>query len=93
MPAPKDVKQVRELMVGMNYYRIIFPDLSERFRPCNSLLLVLLTPPTVLEPGSGQGNRTTHTVAVNYVCVFFLLSFCSLCYEFSATHSPPLAGL
>ena len=38
MPMPTDVKQVRALMGRINYYRKIFPDLSTRPRPINSLL-------------------------------------------------------
>ena len=38
MPMPTDVKQVRALMGGINYYRKILPDLSKRLRPINSLL-------------------------------------------------------
>ena len=38
MPMPTDVKQVRALMGGINYYRIFLPDLSKRLRPINSLL-------------------------------------------------------
>ena len=34
-----DVKQVRALMGGINYYHNCLPDLSERLRPINSLLL------------------------------------------------------
>ena len=34
---PTDVKQVRALMGGINYYRKILPDLSKRLRPINSL--------------------------------------------------------
>ena len=37
MPMPKDVKQVRALMGGINYYRNFLPDLSKRLRPINSL--------------------------------------------------------
>ena len=35
---PTDVKQVRTLMGGINYYRNFLPDLSKRLRPINSLL-------------------------------------------------------
>ena len=35
---PTDVKQVRALMGGINYYSICLPDLSKRLRPINSLL-------------------------------------------------------
>ena len=35
---PTDVRQVRALMGGINYYRIVLPDLSKRLRPINSLL-------------------------------------------------------
>ena len=38
MPMPKDVKQVRAMMGGINYYRICLPALSKRLRPVNSLL-------------------------------------------------------
>ena len=38
MPMPADVKQVRALMSGINYYRNFLPDLSKRLRPINSLL-------------------------------------------------------
>ena len=38
MPMPTDVKQVRALMGGINYYRKILPDLSKRLRPINALL-------------------------------------------------------
>ena len=38
MPMPTDVKQVRALMGGINYYRNFLPDLSKRLRPINSLL-------------------------------------------------------
>ena len=38
MPMPTDVKQVRALMGGANFYRKILPDLSKRLRPINSLL-------------------------------------------------------
>ena len=38
MPMPTDVKQVRTLMGGINYYRNFLPDLSKRLRPINSLL-------------------------------------------------------
>ena len=38
MPMPTDVKQVRALMGGINYYRKCLPDLSKRLRPINSLL-------------------------------------------------------
>ena len=37
MPMPKDVKQVRILMGGINYYRFVLPDLSKRLRPINSV--------------------------------------------------------
>ena len=49
------------------------------------------------EPGAGQGNLATHTVAQN--CMFCLLFFLMhvmlfyLCYAFSARHFPALAGL
>ena len=49
------------------------------------------------EPGGGQGNLATHTVAQD--CMFCLLLFTinvilfSLCYALSARNSPPLAGL
>ena len=33
-----DIKQVRALMGGVNYYRNILPDLSKRLRPINALL-------------------------------------------------------
>ena len=36
MPMPTDVKQVRALMGGINYYRMFLPDLSKRLRPINS---------------------------------------------------------
>ena len=49
------------------------------------------------EPGGGQGNLATHTVAQDYIfCLLFFLMHVilfSLCYAFSARHSPPLAGL
>ena len=32
MPMPKDVKQVRALMGGINYYSYFLPDLSKRRR-------------------------------------------------------------
>ena len=35
---PTDVKQVRALMGGINYYRTFLPDLSKRLRPINALL-------------------------------------------------------
>ena len=35
---PKDVKQIRALMGGINYYHIFFPDLSKRLRPINAFL-------------------------------------------------------
>ena len=38
MPMPTDVKQVRALMGGLNYYRNFLPDLSKRLRPINALL-------------------------------------------------------
>ena len=38
MPMSTDVKQVRALMGGINYYGSFFPDLSKRLRPINSLL-------------------------------------------------------
>ena len=38
IPTPTDVKQVRALMGGINYYRKIMPGLSNRIRPINSLL-------------------------------------------------------
>ena len=38
MPMPADVKQVRALMSGINYYGNFLPDLSKRLRPINSLL-------------------------------------------------------
>ena len=38
MPMPKDVKQVRALMGGINYYRNFLPKLSKRLRPINPLL-------------------------------------------------------
>ena len=34
----KDVKQLRALMAGANYYRKKLPDLSKRLCPINSLL-------------------------------------------------------
>ena len=37
MPMPTDVKQVRALIGGINYYRNFLPDLSKRLRPMNSL--------------------------------------------------------
>ena len=37
-PMPTDVKQVRALMGGINYYRKVLPDLSKRLRPINALL-------------------------------------------------------
>ena len=37
-PMSTDVKQVRALMGGINYYGSFFPDLSKRLRPINSLL-------------------------------------------------------
>ena len=37
MPMPTDVKQVRALVDGINYYRNFLPDLSKRLRPINSL--------------------------------------------------------
>ena len=49
------------------------------------------------EPGGGQGNLATYTVAQD--CIFCLLFFLMhvilffLCYAFSARHFPPLAGL
>ena len=48
MTVPKDVKQSRALMGGINYYRKCLPDLSKRFRPVNSFLrkrvMFLFTP-------------------------------------------------
>ena len=48
MPMPKDVKQVRALMGGINYYRKFLPELSKKLRPIKSLLYkgvkFLLTP-------------------------------------------------
>ena len=38
MPMPTDVKRVRALMGGTNYYPNFLPDLSEKLRPINSLL-------------------------------------------------------
>ena len=38
IPMPTDVKQVRALMGGINYYRNFLPDLSRRLRPMNVLL-------------------------------------------------------
>ena len=38
MPIPTDVKQVRALIGGINYYRKFLPDLSKRLRPINSIL-------------------------------------------------------
>ena len=38
MPMPTDVKQVRALMGGVNYYRNFLPDLSKRLRPIYALL-------------------------------------------------------
>ena len=38
MPMPTDVKHVRALIGGINYYRNFLPDLSKRLRPHNSLL-------------------------------------------------------
>ena len=38
MPMPKDMRQVRALMGGINYYRNFLPGLSKRLRPINSLL-------------------------------------------------------
>ena len=38
MPMLTDVKQVRALMGGINYYHNFFPDLSKRLRPLNALL-------------------------------------------------------
>ena len=38
MPMHTDVKQVRALMGGVNYYRIVLPDLSKRLHPINALL-------------------------------------------------------
>ena len=38
MTMPKDVKQIRALMGGINYYHIFFPDLSKRLRPINAFL-------------------------------------------------------
>ena len=38
MPMPTDVKQVRALMGGINYYLNFLPDLSKRLRPINSRL-------------------------------------------------------
>ena len=37
MPMPTDVKQVRALMVSINYLSDFLPDLSKRLRPINSL--------------------------------------------------------
>ena len=37
MSIPTNVKQVRALMVGINYYRNFLPDLSKRLRPISSL--------------------------------------------------------
>ena len=43
MPMPTDVKQVRALMGGINYYRNFLPDfLSKRLRPINALLRKVL---------------------------------------------------
>ena len=38
MPMPTDVKQIRTLMGGINYYRNFLPKLSKRLRPINPLL-------------------------------------------------------
>ena len=38
MPIPTDVKRVRALMGGINYYRKCLPDLPKRLRPIHSLL-------------------------------------------------------
>ena len=38
LPMAKDVKQVRALMAGANYYRKKLTDLSKRLCPINSLL-------------------------------------------------------
>ena len=38
IPIPRDVKQVRALMGGINYYSNFLPDVSKRLRPINSLL-------------------------------------------------------
>ena len=38
MPMTTDVKQVRILIVGINSYRKIVPDMSKRGRPINSRL-------------------------------------------------------
>ena len=38
MPMPTDVKQVRALIGGINYYRNFLPDVSKRLRPINVLL-------------------------------------------------------
>ena len=38
MPMPTDVKQVRALMGGVNYYHNFLPDLPKRLRPINALL-------------------------------------------------------
>ena len=38
MPMPTDVKQVRALMDGVNYYRECSRGLSKRLRPINALL-------------------------------------------------------
>ena len=38
IPIPKDLKQVRTLIGGINYYRIFSPDLSKRLCPINSFL-------------------------------------------------------
>ena len=38
MPRPTDVKNVRALMGGTNYYRNVLPDLSKRLCPINALL-------------------------------------------------------
>ena len=48
------------------------------------------------EPGDGQGNLATHTVAQDCMfCLLFLrhVVLFSLCYAFSSRHFPPLVGL
>ena len=63
---------------------LTFAKFSSFSRPTDALLN--------LEPGGGQGNLATHTVAQDCVdCVLFIYLFIKndLCHAFSAKHPPP----